>query len=286
MAVLRLKNKETGIWEEIPSLVGATGPTGARGATGPIGATGPTGLRGEIGKTGPTGAKGNPFRVSKTYSSLQEMNDDYDSSELLNGEMVCIVSSDADNGKVYIKGTSAFEYFMTLTVQSITGPVGATGPIGVTPLITIGEVNTSDSGSPASASITEPGTTPKLNLTLPRGPTGEGVADARAYTDSEKRYTFLSTNGQLQDRAINILTPVGNTIISFPAKVQNQSRDFALFVKNQNFKLTFPSDVTLLYPSATMPDTSYSTRCLYSFTELEEDVFLMVVWTSLREVTL
>ena len=52
------------LWQNLPSIYGPTGPTGAQGNTGPTGAqgiqgvTGPTGAQGIQGVTGPTGATG------------------------------------------------------------------------------------------------------------------------------------------------------------------------------------------------------------------------------------
>lgn len=52
MNVLKIKNKETGEWQDIPALVG---PPGAEGPKGDIG---PQGIQGEIGPQGPVGPKG------------------------------------------------------------------------------------------------------------------------------------------------------------------------------------------------------------------------------------
>ena len=46
MNVLKIKNKETGEWQDIPALVG---PPGAEGPKGDIGPQGPQGIQGEIG---------------------------------------------------------------------------------------------------------------------------------------------------------------------------------------------------------------------------------------------
>lgn len=61
MNVLRIKNKETGEWQDIPALVGppgAEGPKGDIGPQGPQGETGPQGPAGPRGETGPQGPAG------------------------------------------------------------------------------------------------------------------------------------------------------------------------------------------------------------------------------------
>lgn len=52
MNVLKIKNKETGEWQDIPALVGPPGAEGPKGETGP---QGPVGPRGETGPQGPAG---------------------------------------------------------------------------------------------------------------------------------------------------------------------------------------------------------------------------------------
>ena len=59
MAILKLKNKTTGEWEEIQAIKGDRGEKGDTGATGPkgdTGATGPTGPQGPKGDKGDSGA--------------------------------------------------------------------------------------------------------------------------------------------------------------------------------------------------------------------------------------
>ena len=54
MAILKERN-DSGVFEDIPSLVG---PKGDTGPTGPQGPTGPTGPKGDTGPQGPQGVQG------------------------------------------------------------------------------------------------------------------------------------------------------------------------------------------------------------------------------------
>ena len=58
MNVLKIKNKETGEWQDIPALVGPPGPQGPKGDTGPQGIQGEAGSQGPIGPQGPAGPIG------------------------------------------------------------------------------------------------------------------------------------------------------------------------------------------------------------------------------------
>ena len=65
-----------------------------------------------------------------------------------------------------------------------TGDTGATGPTGATPNLTIGTVSTGVAGSDASATITGTAENPVLNLTIPRGNSGDEGLLATAYSSS------------------------------------------------------------------------------------------------------
>lgn len=77
---------------------------------------------------GPQGEDGSSFEFKKTYASVAAMNNDFSGSDTQTGDYVLISAAsinDADNGKMYRKGNSAWIY-----VAKITGPAGATGPAG------------------------------------------------------------------------------------------------------------------------------------------------------------
>lgn len=52
MAILKLKNKTTGEWEEIQAIKGEQGPRGEQGIQGPKGDKGDTGPKGDKGDSG------------------------------------------------------------------------------------------------------------------------------------------------------------------------------------------------------------------------------------------
>lgn len=54
-AILRIRNPETGDFEEIKALIGPKGDTGPQGEKGDTGPQGPQGIRGEVGPQGPQG---------------------------------------------------------------------------------------------------------------------------------------------------------------------------------------------------------------------------------------
>lgn len=78
---------------------------------------------------GPQGEAGKDFEYAKTYASVSAMNADYSGTDVEVGEYVIIDSgnNDADNGKVYRKGSNAYTY--EHNIAGPTGPRGATGPM-------------------------------------------------------------------------------------------------------------------------------------------------------------
>lgn len=58
MSVLKIKNPNTGVWEEIQTIMGPQGPQGEIGPVGPQGEQGPQGIQGEVGPIGPKGEDG------------------------------------------------------------------------------------------------------------------------------------------------------------------------------------------------------------------------------------
>lgn len=113
---------------------GEKGERGEVGPQGPQGEQGKQGLQGETGPIGPQGPKGDagaPFAIKKTYVSVEAMNADYSNEEIKEGEFVIINTgnvSDEDNGKLFIKGTTKFDFLVDLSgIQGIQGPKGDTG---------------------------------------------------------------------------------------------------------------------------------------------------------------
>lgn len=110
---------------------------------------------------GPQGEDGSSFEFKKTYATIAAMNSDFSGTDTQTGDYVLISAAsinDADNGKMYRKGNSAWIY-----VAKITGPAGATGPAG--PLCPL------DTGM----AVTVPG---QAALDAALGPTLAGKLDA------------------------------------------------------------------------------------------------------------
>lgn len=98
------------------------GDKGDRGETGAAGAQGPQGLQ------GPQGPAGEAFKIAKTFASVDAMNKGFASDGVKTGQFVMIDTGnveDADNAKLYVKGTSSYTY-----ITDLSGATGMTGPQG------------------------------------------------------------------------------------------------------------------------------------------------------------
>ena len=167
-------------------------------------------LQGVQGETGPMGA---PFTIKKTYSSVAEMNADFNNMELGDYVMIASTVEIEDNAKLYTRGETQWIF-----ITDFSGATGIQGPTGVTPNIQIGTVVSGD-----SPNVTRSGTNenPVLNFTLVKGdtgntgatgPTGNGIASIQntstsglidtytiTYTNTDTS-TFTVTNGNGIDR--------------------------------------------------------------------------------------
>ena len=128
---------------------------------------------------GPQGEDGRSFAFAKTYATIAAMNSDFSGTDTQTGDYVLISAAsinDADNGKMYRKGNSAWIY-----VAKITGPAGATGPAGpLCPLDT-------------SMAVTVPG---QAALDAALGPTLAGKLDA---TGDSANNTVTYTSDDVAD---------------------------------------------------------------------------------------
>ena len=70
-----------------------------------------TELKGEKGDKGDTGKA---FYIAKTYSSVGEMQADFNNNTIKTGEYVIISSTDGDNGKIFEKKESNFEFIVQM----------------------------------------------------------------------------------------------------------------------------------------------------------------------------
>lgn len=96
---------------------------------------GPAGQQGIQGEQGVKGEKGDPFSIAKVYSSVDEMNSDFNNSEIKEGAFVLINTGnvdDEDNAKLYVKGETSYSYVTDLSgAQGMQGPKGEQGIQGV-----------------------------------------------------------------------------------------------------------------------------------------------------------
>ena len=105
---------------------------GIQGERGIQGVRGEQGIQGIRGETGPVGPQGEPFTIKKTYSSVSDMNADFNNMTL--GDYVMIASSVEveDNAKLYTRGQSAWIFITDFSgATGIQGERGERGPQGV-----------------------------------------------------------------------------------------------------------------------------------------------------------
>ena len=105
-----------------------------RGPQGPKGDTGNQGIQGIQGEKGDKGDIGEPFRITKVYASIGDMNADYNNEEVNIGNFVIIETGNVDhpdNSKLYVKTNNGYSFITDLSgSQGITGPKGPKGEVG------------------------------------------------------------------------------------------------------------------------------------------------------------
>lgn len=85
-------------------------------------------FRGRKGDKGDKGDTGEPFKITKQYTSISEMNADFANKEVPVGNFVMIDTGrpeDEDNGKLYVKSEKEFTY-----ITDMSGAVGLKGETG------------------------------------------------------------------------------------------------------------------------------------------------------------
>ena len=126
--------KKDGTTKSVEINDGEQGPQGPQGIQGPQGPQGIQGIQGVQGPQGPQGIQGEAFTIKKTYSSVAEMNADFDNMQV--GDYVMIASSVQveDNAKLYTRGTEAWIFITDFSgatgIQGPQGPQGVQGPQG------------------------------------------------------------------------------------------------------------------------------------------------------------
>jgi len=103
------------------------------GPQGPRGFMGPQGPQGEIGPMGPQGPQGMPFMISRSFTSIYEM-ESSDPSLVENNSYVIILPADIydpDYGKLYRKTEEGYKFIIDMSIVGPTGPMGPRGPQGI-----------------------------------------------------------------------------------------------------------------------------------------------------------
>lgn len=161
---------------------------------------------------GVPGPKGDAFQIKKTYTSVAEMNADFNNMQLGDYVMIATTVEVEDNAKLYTRGEEQWIF-----ISDFSGATGIRGETGLTPNIQIGTVV---SGETPNVTRTGTNENPILNFTLvkgdkgdvgstgPTGATGNGIASITktateglvdtytiTYTDGTTS-TFNITNGE------------------------------------------------------------------------------------------
>lgn len=108
---VRVEGETTYTYTELKGEKGDKGEQGIQGVQGPKGDRGEQGIQGPKGDKGDTGEA---FKIVKTYSSVVEMQADFGSDTVKTGEYVIISSTDDDNGKLFEKKESNFEFIVQM----------------------------------------------------------------------------------------------------------------------------------------------------------------------------
>lgn len=150
------------------------------------------------GVQGVTGPQGEPFKIKKTYPSVEAMNADFNNMEFGDYVMIASTVEVEDNAKLYTRGENQWIF-----ITDFSGATGIQGPTGVTPNIQIGTVTQGN-----TPSVTKSGTdeNPVLNFVLVKGDkgdtgntgeTGNGILNIQKTSTSGliDTYTITFTNG-------------------------------------------------------------------------------------------
>ena len=117
------------------------------------------------GVQGQRGEQGEPFTIKKTYSSVAEMNADFNNMQLGDYVMIASTVEVEDNAKLYTRGKGQWIF-----ITDFSGATGIRGEVGLTPNIQIGTVT---QGSSFNVTRTGTNENPVLNFTLVKGDKGD-----------------------------------------------------------------------------------------------------------------
>lgn len=126
---------EQGI-QGIQGVQGEIGPKGETGPQGPQGEQGIQGPQGEVGPQGPQGVQGpkgeqgEPFRIKKTYSTIESMIADYDNMQIDDHVMINGNVEQEDNAKLFCKTNVEDPTYKWVYLGDFSGATGIQGPQG------------------------------------------------------------------------------------------------------------------------------------------------------------
>lgn len=179
---------------------------------------------GEQGIQGVQGPQGDPFKIVKTYPTIVDMDADFDSDAVKEGQFVMISSSieEEDNAKLYVKGTSMFTF-----VTDLSGAQGIQGSDGVS-VTSIQQTKTSP----------EDGGENEVTITLSNGQTsilkvrnGNKGSDATITVDTS---LDSSSNNPIANRAVaNEINAIPSMINGATAQVERRLTD-AINLETEN----------------------------------------------------
>ena len=158
---------------------GEQGPQGEQGIQGPQGAQG---IQGPQGVQGIQGPQGEAFTIKKTYSSIEEMEADFNNMQLNDYVMIANSVETEDNAKLYVRGQQQWIFITDFSgatgiqgpqgeqgVQGEQGIQGQKGDPGVSPVIT-----TSKSGKITTITIVDATGTHVVEISDGNDGTGTG----------------------------------------------------------------------------------------------------------------
>lgn len=170
------------------------------------------------GVQGPAGPQGEPFTIKKTYSSIAEMNADFNNMQLGDYVMIATTVEVEDNAKLYTKGESQWIF-----ITDFSGATGIRGETGLTPNIQIGTVTQGP-----SFSVTRTGTNenPILNFTLVKGDKGDKgeqgeQGDDYVLTAQDKEEIAGMVDAPVDDVQINGTSIVSDGVANVPIASAN-----------------------------------------------------------------
>ena len=146
--------------EQLNALKGPQGETGPQGEQGPQGIQGIQGIQGPQGIQGIQGPQGEPFSIKKTYSSVSEMEADFENMEVNDYVMIANSVEQEDNAKLYVRGEEEWLFITDFSgsqgIQGERGPQGIQGEQGVPGVNGVSPtVSTSKTGKITTITITD-----------------------------------------------------------------------------------------------------------------------------------